>query len=344
MSRSSSSTSSSETAGVRRLLRRALLFSLPFCLYALFIFFADPFNFLGSPSPVSREVKLQTAFQLNPCLWKMSEFKKQPHENIMLGDSRMMALRPEQVKEITGEDFYNFAYGGASLQEISDTFWFATRHAQLKKVYVGLNLTVYNDYNYTERTKAFANVEQNPALYFVNKTVLQSALYGVYSQLAHADLKIGVPTVDREAFWREQLFHGNEGYYRNYVYPTKYKQELEKIARHCREHGIKLSFIIFPSHLDAQRLIGQYHLEPANEGFRKDLAALAPVYDFDYENEITSHKENFNDPNHYVKSIGDQLIREVWLDQPRYARKYQANGAEQHKEATADNTQRAAAF
>jgi hypothetical protein len=321
--RSSSSTSSSEAAAARRLVKRGLVFGLPFCLYALFILLADPFDFLGASRAIPDDVKLQTSFQLNPCLWKMNEFRRAPRENVLLGDSRMMSLHSERIKELTGADFYNFAYGGASLREIIDTFWFAAGRVPLRRVYVGLNLTVYNDYNYTDRTKTYTTIERDPALYFVNRTVLESALYGTYSRLTKTDLKLGTPTLDREAFWRDQLEHGNAGYYRSYVYPARYKKELEKVAAYCREHGVELAFVIFPSQVEAQRLIADYRLEAANEAFRRDLAALAPVYDFDYENDITANKENYSDPNHFVKPIGDQLIREVWLGQLRYARKYE---------------------
>lgn len=308
-------------------MRRGLLFSLPLCLYAAFILVVDPFNFVGVSRAVPDDVKLRTAFQLNPCLWKMNEFNRRPQPNILLGDSRMMLLRAERIKELTGEDFYNFAYGGASLREMIDTFWFAARREPLRKVYVGLNLTVYDDYNYTERTKTYTTVARDPALYFVNRTVLQSAVYAAYSRLARADLKIGVPTEDRETFWGEQLERGNAGYYRSYVYPSNYRRELEQVAAYCREHGIELAFVIFPSHVEAQRLVGEYRLDDAARAMRRDLAALAPVYDFDYENQITLDRANYDDPNHFVKPVGDQLIREVWLGQLRYARKYQPGDA-----------------
>jgi len=254
----------------------------------------------------------------------MNLFRRAPQGKILLGDSRMLALRTERLREASGEDYFNFAYGGASLREMIDTFWFAARRTKLEKVYIGLSLNVYNDYNVTDRAKLFTSVEENPALYFVNRTVLESALYGAHSTLTGVDPQLGVPTMTRDAFWQDQLQNVTGAYYKSYVYPSKYKQELRKIADYCREHGIEFSFIIFPTHADARRLVADFRLERENELLRRDLAGLATVYDFDYENEVTTNAANFDDPNHYTRPVGEMIVREVWQGRRQYARKYES--------------------
>lgn len=252
----------------------------------------------------------------------MRRFERAPAPNILLGDSRMQAVSAGRLKELTGEEFYNFGYGGGSLKESIDTFWFAAGRVKLRSVYIGLHLSSYNDYNYTERTKLYESVAHNPALYFVNRTVLQAALYDSYSRFSGTDMKLGAPTVGREAFWRDYLDNVLGGYYTNYVYPMRYKQELERVARYCREHGVRLVFVIFPSHVEAQQRVRDFRLERESEAFRRDLSALATVYDFDYENEISTNRENYSDPVHTVGPVNELLMREVWLDQPRVARKF----------------------
>jgi hypothetical protein len=306
-----------------RFVGRSLLFTLPFWLYALVIFMVDPFGYLHSSSLISEDTKLRTAARLNPCFWKMNQFRRKPSAYILLGDSRMAALNPTQVERAAGEDYFNFAYGGASLEEMIDTFWFATSQVALRKVFIGLNLNVYNDYNYTWRTKLFETVQRNPALYFVNRTVLQAAVYGAYSEATGADPKIGVPTLDRDGFWQEPL-RTTASYYKNYVYPTKYKQQLMRVAQYCREHNVQLSFVIFPTYVEVQHLITDYHLQRANAMFRQDLASMATTYDYDYENEITTHKENYTDPIHTNGQICNMIILEIWQGGLRYGRQYSA--------------------
>jgi hypothetical protein len=311
-----------ELRGVRKLLGRGALFSLPLCLYALFIFVTDPFNFVNGRSPIRPQIKGETARQLQPAFWRMNEFDQHPTPNILLGDSRMWLLKEKDIEAVTGDAYFNFGYGGGTLREAVDTFWFATKRTRLERVYLGVNLDTYNETNYSERTKLFPVVKENLALYFVNRTVLQAAVYDVYSQLTDTDLKLGLPTMGRDAFWAHHLENVLGAYFEKYVYPTKYKRQLQELAQYCQAHGIQLTFVIFPSSLDAQRLIQKHKLDHESARMRHDLAALAPVYDFDYENEITADKENYRDPVHFRGPIQAQLIREIWGGDRRYARKW----------------------
>ena len=307
---------------MRHFVLRTLLFASPLLFYVLFITYADPFNFINTGVTAPVEVKRPIANQLNPCFWKMNIYKHQPESNLLLGDSRMANIPTEMVEKTTGERYFNFAYGGASLREIIDSFWFAANHSRLRNVYLGLNLPVYNDYNITDRAKTYLTISENPTLYFVNRTVLESSLYVTYSYATGKDLKLGAPNVDKEAFWRHELDEVDANYFKNYVYPKHYLEELRKIAAFCKQQGIKLTFIIFPTHTDVQNLITRYGLDEFNQQFRTDLASLATVYDFDFPNQTTSNKENFADPDHAIAWVNELIVKEVWQGTVAVARRY----------------------
>jgi hypothetical protein len=312
MNLNNSSISNFEKQNVRSFLRNGMLFSIPFLLYAIFITVTDPFNFIGVTSLIPDDVKRRTSYPLNPCFWKMENYLKHPTPNLLLGDSRMDAISTAQVKNLTGDDYFNFAYGGATMREILDTFWFAAKHQKLERVYIGLNLTLYNDYNITDRTKTYLTISENPALYFVNRTVLRSAVYATYSYVTATDLKLGVPSEDADTFWLHQLRDVNGGYFRNYVYPVHYRSELQQVAEHCKRNGIKLSFIIFPTHSDVHGLMTQYNLTESNLKFREDLRQLGVVYDFDFPNELTARRENFRDPDHTTGTVTESVTVQIW--------------------------------
>lgn len=303
-----------------RLLQRLLIFCIPMLVYCGCIAIVDPFNYFGTASVIPDVVKIPTARALNECFWKMNQFDRHPVSSILLGDSRMDAMPTDKLTAVTRREYFNFAFGGGTLNEMIDAFWFATRRVRLTDVYIGLNLNVYNDYNYTARTATYDSIRKNPALYLVNRTVLRAAVYEVYSQLTHRDLKTGVPQMSRDAFWREQLDVVTTAYYTNYIYPVKYRKQLEQIAAYCEENRINLGFIIFPTHIELQNRIHDFSLERASEQFRSDLAAMAPTYDFDYANDITRNKDNFSDPYHYRAPIADLMIAEVWQGKPHYAK------------------------
>jgi hypothetical protein len=306
-----SNSENSERQDIRRFLLHFSVFIIPFLIYGTFIAVIDPFNFLGNNSFIGRDIKLQTAYPLNPCFWKMNEFTKNLQENILLGDSRMLAMKAELIKEAAGEDYYNFAYGGASLREDIDTFWFVTEKIKPKKVYFGINLNIYNDYEMNNRIAEYRAVKENPMLYFVNRSVWESSIYAAYSKITGEDLKIGSPKVDKDKFWIEQQ-ELTSNYYRKYIYPENYKKELQKISEYCQKNGIELTFVIFPTHIDSQKLVEKFNLNRENEQMRKDLASFGTLLDFDYENELTADREKFKDPVHLDTESNKELIKEIW--------------------------------
>jgi hypothetical protein len=79
--------------------------------------------------------------------------------------------------------------------------------------------------------------------------------------------------------------------------------------------------VIFPTHVELQNRVRDFHLEKENEKFKSDLAQMAVTFDFDYDNEVTKNKENFSDPYHFVEAIGDTLIKEIWSGKPHSAMK-----------------------
>lgn len=251
----------------------------------------------------------------------MNLFSKKPVANILLGDSPVLSLRPDKIQEVTGEEYFDFAYGGGTIKEAIDTFWFATQFIKLRKVYIGINLIHYNDAAYEERTESFIKIQRRPATYFFDRTVLQSALYATYNELTRIDPQIGVPHIDRETGWQETL-RSNARVYRDFIYPTKYRQELIKIVQYCKEHEIEVFFLILPMHVDLQRVANEYKLGNAREQIKRELSMMAPVYDFDYENELTANKDNFKDPIHFTDQVGDLLVYEIWGGKLQHGRRY----------------------
>src|SRR5688500_8467306 len=108
--------------------KRTLLFLLPLLLLVGMIAFADPFNYYRTKSFIPEEVKRNTSYKFDMTLWKLGEFIRCPLPNIILGDSRTDFLGTDKIEQITGEKWANLAYGGATMPEIIQTFWYATKH------------------------------------------------------------------------------------------------------------------------------------------------------------------------------------------------------------------------
>jgi hypothetical protein len=302
-------------------LKRLCWFGVPLGLYALFIYGTDPFDFLSAHSIISDQVKMRTALPLNPCLWKMPAFARHPSPNLMLGDSRMEAVKTDRVKEVTGQDYFNLGFGGATLREIISSYWFAATRVHLRHVYIGLNFNLYSDYEQFDRTAEVITIENAPACYFINRTVLQAAVYGTAAQWMGYDPNLGVVTVDRDTFWRKALGPSTEGFYSRHTYPRKYYAKLVEIAQFVKSQGGDVVFVIFPTHVDLQNRVKDFHLESEYDRFKRDLASITTTYDFDYPNEVTVDRDNFSDPYHCRHECMDEVVREIWSGDLKYGRR-----------------------
>lgn len=319
MSRSNSSISNSETTDFLKLVNRLMLFSIPFLVLAAIILAIDPFNFFNVATIIPDEIKRPVAMQFNPPFWKLSKFEKDPKEFILIGDSRMAPLETDVIKDISGDDYANLGYGGASIQEGIGTFWFVTKLVKPKKVFIGVNPEKYNGYEITDRLSSYNSVRENPALYFVNQAVWESAYYDVNGYLTGAKFTVGTPQMTKEEFWQDDLAVTAK-YYQKYADPKNYRRQLLEIADYCRKNNIDLSFIIFPTHADSQQLIVNANFQPQNAAMRRDLQACGKVYDFDWLNELTENKDNFEDPVHTTKPVRQIIIQEIWGNQLKYGK------------------------
>src|SRR5205085_12102557 len=116
-----------------RFVRRALWLAAPLLLYMGVILVADPFGRFGR-SPLFPEASRQAACDtINEHLWRVIELERGVNENMLFGGSKMGLLRPEMVKRVTGVDYQNAAVGGASVTEMVNLFWLATKHGHLRQ-------------------------------------------------------------------------------------------------------------------------------------------------------------------------------------------------------------------
>lgn len=301
----------------RKFFSRAGVLALPFLLLGLFVYWTDPFCLLNSRF-IARSVKEKSAFPLNTCLAKLIEFEQNPGANILLGDSRMGLMHPAEIERVSGVKFLNMSYGGASLNEVADTFWTANKAVALKSVYMGIGFSLYNDYHFTNRTEPAMAIIDTPLLYFTNRTVLKGAWYTAQLRYFGADPGLGQPLVTRDELWREELqVHSN--WAERYLTPVRYHARLEEISRYCQQHGIDLRFIIFPGHTDLQAIPGKFGLEDQYLEFKRDLASFGRLYDYDLPNELTVNRDNYNDPVHFRDPVAKRIIDEVWGMGPRAA-------------------------
>lgn len=297
---------------VKLFLRKTALFSLPFLFYGAVIGLIDPYCYFGTGGPIPQALKRQAAYPLNYAMWKMIEYRRNPVQDILLGDSRMMNLDSARVDSVSGRHWYNFAYGGGTLREAIDTFDYARSRTDLRSVVIGLDLSTWNGSDLRDRVSETRGALRNPLLYLLNTNVMRATGRIVTAMVDKEEVRIGKPDADQDEFWRHQLDVTARVYFEGWSDPAGYRRDLQRVAEICRTEDIELVFVIFPTHTDLQGQIEAFGLTEADRRMRDELAALGVVYDFSWANEFTRDRSNFVDPYHQTYEAAGLVIRTIW--------------------------------
>lgn len=307
---------------MKRFFTHTLLFISPFVFYIAIVIIVDPFEFFTGSHVFTHESKEMISGKINYPLWKLMQFRKNPCDNIILGDSRAARLDVHIIEKITGNKYCNLSYGGATLNEVIETFWEVVKKIDLKNIYIGINLDNYNGNNLRDRVSGTREILNNPVLYIANRDVLTATYYLLKSVLFHKKTDIEKPPMDRNEFWKYQLNVTTDRFYAAYKYPEGMKLKLKQLADYCKKNEIRLFFIIMPTHVSLQEKVHAYHLDKYQTMFLDDIKMLGSVYDFDYPNRLTQSRDNFEDPYHPQYDVTLEIINEVWSGSKGVARIY----------------------
>lgn len=295
----------------KRFIIKLILFPIPFIVIFLVNFIVDPFNFNSLYD--LKLSKAEVSYKANYRLWKISEFSKNPCANILLGDSRIDSFDIGYISKITGEKYFNFAYGGGSLDEMIDTFWIAASRVDLKRVYFGINFNLFNGYNDLNLVKEALAKFENPLIkYYFNFWVLKVSLNNLLYKCTGINPYDETPQMGNDEFWNFQLTRSADSFYRKYAFPSKNLEALKNIRKYCHNNRISIYFIIPPTHTDLQNKVKEYNLSVQYVRYKKKLNEIGTVYDFEVDNETCRDRKNFFDPFHFNQEIMRKLCDQIF--------------------------------
>ena len=303
-----------------KLYKSLLIFFIPLVAWIIGLVIVDPFGYFNNKL-VKSKTKDYIAYNENFILYDIIQYKKKPTPYILLGDSKMANLDTAVINKFTNKQFFNFGYGYGSLEEMIKSFWYLENMHSLKEVYIGINFPTYSATSNRDRVTEAIDLSENKLSYILSSYVnTATALY--YKSLVSStdsSKEVGFikPTVSKEAFWNQTLVNGDK-LYKSYIYPTEYKKELKRMSEYCTANKVRLVFIIPPTHTELQEKVQKFKLDEMNSLFKKEITQFGDVYDFDYPNNLTANKNNFNDPFHSNDSITNLLIEDVFTDARKY--------------------------
>lgn len=293
-----------------------LYFIIPFILYSLLIAFVDPFNYLNGFGITSEEKRKTIAQDIQPHLYKLIAFQNDPKKNLVLGDSRSNGLY-DAMNEKT---WSNLAYGGASLKEVIQSFWWATAIEKPDTVLVGINLNLYNKFNRRFWVEETISRKSNFFTYAFNKYTFNATI-GLAGALGNSE-KETTPEAEEKVtkgeYWQKKLSETDK-FYKNITYPDEYYEQLNEVSAFCKKEGIKLIFWIPPLHQDYHDSLKKYQLKEFEDKFRSDLQTFGDVFDFNYTSKLTVEEQNFRDPVHFNARVAREIEKEIRNYSPLYS-------------------------
>jgi hypothetical protein len=299
---------------MKNLFKYLIVLSIPTFIYVATIVLIDPYSYFNeifkSPN------KEQIARTNNQAIDELLKTKNLNLDNIIVGDSRSAGLDTSYISEKYGENFYQIGLPAAKLNEIYDLIIFLEKNHDLNKIIITLNFNMFNGYAFSQRTKEIISIYENPSSYIFNFQIFKTATQ-IIKDLFYVDNNISAkPKVTKEVFWERHIATKSLWQYSRYKYPENYEAILSEIDTICDKNNIDLKIILVPHHIDDIQVLEQFLLQDDKIRFYKFLSNLsADVINYDYNNRYTINKDNFTDPVHFTKSIGNIIVDEIFSNE-----------------------------
>ncbi len=314
----------------KTLVKKLLIYLIPFIIALLWFFLFEPYDYFNLKGD---------AFYMSKPLSSTRELLLRNPENLIFGDSRMANMNVDYIEELTGERYTMMAFGGATLNDAINEFWYATEHTDMKKVVIGVNFYALNSNHLADRFNPIVPIAENPINFVSNfghwyeafencrrkATNLFYSLFGTPEKMIFMDdpssptQKDPVPPDTYTEGYRSDLFdyaHIISGQVADFGDPNIYMYELNKIINYCEQNEVELKFVIAPSHYSIWELvIFEQQLQYYIRNYKDDLKSSAIVYDFEWYNDYSKTDSNFIDGFHLSGEQKLAFTRAVFSDE-----------------------------
>lgn len=298
---------------------------LPVAAWLCFFIAFEPNDYFG----------LRGEGSLNAPVSRIRAYENDMTDNVILGDSRMAHFDMELVEEVSGEAWSNVSYGGASLDESIDEFYYLYElNPDIQNVVFGVSFyTLNNNYRTVNRMATVKTQLENPAAYLFNLEYNINAL-----TVFKDEVLLGLPDVEETAEhtpdeyvdengealpFRSDLIDYAENSLapvcENYAVNEAALERLLELAAFCEEHGVNFTVVFPPMDESVRVLVAQPNgIDGTMAGVLARLAdAGVRVLDYEGENDPgypdTAYYDGFHlDTVHGLPEWTKTLFTEVY--------------------------------
>ena len=295
----------------------------------------DPYQIGTGPAwPRFNEVKFRSHTNVRQA--KAINVKRLKPHAVVLGNSRAdIGMDPNHAALLTHGNSYNLAIPASDMVETLRYYRGAVQaQPDLKTVVLGIDLVAFapNRYLRSLDAEVDAYLDPGPVLYPTmevtasHRALLASGLT-VVGNLSGAPVREnylssgrldrrnppGMSTEAAFALHLKQVYLGQEGWYSAYQTAPEQMTAFRDLVRDCKARGIELKVFISPAHAlqwEAIHLAGQW---AAFEQWKREVAAITPVWDFSGYNSVTtepltSATRNYIESSHYLPHVGRWVL------------------------------------
>lgn len=271
-------------------------------------FAVDPYNVTGLN--LLRLTQTQLSERRNDRLVALARFNRRPRGVLIVGDSRAKNLL-ESYFEKDGLLVRNLGYGGGTVYEAIDTTWFAISRIRVTDVVFVISFNSWSEVDSNDLVSAATQLLNRPWEYYLNWDVFRTALANLAANLSGQTAIDVSPPMSRAAFWHHQLEYNAASYYARHERPDLLRRRFLELTSYCHSHGIRLLFVVPPTHRDLQALVGAFGLEAEREQFLGLLRESGDLMDFDVSSQLTDDERNFLDPFHTTPEVNEWLATQI---------------------------------
>ncbi len=235
--------------GMLHILKRLALLLTPVYLWLAFFVAFEPNNYFGlkadtdSSQPVAR----------------VRAYQQEPGNRLIIGDSRLAHFDMDLVAEVSGQEWQNLAFGGASLRESLDLADFVLDSGnEVEEILFEFSFYTVNANYDTDRFSALEETLNNPLAYCLNLE------YNVNALTMFMNTVNNTPDTIESGDWGPVDYFDEEGnaiplHWKLYQYPSLIDSKcsswsvneeellrLGDLARRCSEEGVKLTIVLPP--------------------------------------------------------------------------------------------------
>lgn len=235
--------------GMLHILKRLALLLTPVYLWLAFFVAFEPNNYFGLKSDTDSSQPVA----------RVRAYQQEPGSRLIIGDSRLAHFDMDLVAEVSGQEWQNLAFGGASLRESLDLADFVLDSGnEVEEILFELSFYTVNANYDTDRFSALEETLNNPLAYCLNLE------YNVNALTMFLNTVNNTPDTIESGDWGPADYFDEEGnaipvHWKLYQYPSlidskcsswsvneEELQRLGDLARRCSEEGVKLTIVLPP--------------------------------------------------------------------------------------------------